>query len=266
MSVRTEWLNGRVAVVTIDRPETHNAIARQTMDELDAVLGSIEVSGAHAVVLRGAGERVFVSGGDLKELAAIRTADEAQAMALRMRSVLDRIAHLPVPVMAALNGHAYGGGAEVAVACDFRIAADDIQIAFNQVRLGIMPAWGGIERLCGLVGRGRAAYLMTTGRTFTATEAAGWGLVEEVVPRGGFESRWRELADGLAKTSRLSLAGIKAAMLAAYPAARPDLAPSASDAFAQTWVSDDHWTAVTELQAARRGPAPQSEAAAAWRR
>jgi len=120
------------------------------------------------LVVTGAGTRVFVAGGDLKELAAIRTHDDAVAMAHTMRTVLDRIATLPVPVLAAVNGDAYGGGAEVAVACDIRIAADDVRCGFNQVALGIMPAWGGIERLTALVGRGRALMLMTTGRVFLA--------------------------------------------------------------------------------------------------
>src|SRR5919199_1120463 len=88
---------------------------------------------------------------------------EAQAMAMTMRTLLDRLASLPVPVVAALNGHAFGGGCEVAIACDFRIACDDVKLAFNQVDLGIMPAWGGIERLQAVIGRGRALYLLTTG-------------------------------------------------------------------------------------------------------
>ena len=116
-----------------------------------------------ALVIKGAGDKAFVSGGDLKELSALRTEEDAAAMARRMRSICDQLADFPAPVVAALNGHAFGGGAEVAVAADIRVAADDIKIAFNQVQLEIMPAWGGAERLAALVGKSRALLL------------AGWG-------------------------------------------------------------------------------------------
>src|SRR3989442_11653383 len=117
-----------MAVVTIERPEVRNAIGFATLDALGAVLDEILESDAAVVVLRGGGDRAFVSGGDLKELSTIRTHEDAMAMASRVRRLLDRVAAFPVPVIAALNGHAYGGGAEVAVAADVRIAADDVKI------------------------------------------------------------------------------------------------------------------------------------------
>ncbi len=118
---------------------------------------------------------------------------------MTMRTLLDRVASLPVPVVAALNGHAFGGGCEVAIACDFRLAADDVKLAFNQVDLAIMPAWGGIERLQAVVGRGRALYLLTTGLPIDAPTAADWGLVEQVVPRSEFDDRLTELLERIAR-------------------------------------------------------------------
>jgi enoyl-CoA hydratase len=244
--------DGAVAVVTIDRPASRNAISLGAMAALDDVIAEVAASDAAVVALRGAGDRVFVSGGDLKELAALRTAEEAQAMAARMRAVLDRLAGLPVPVLGVVNGDAYGGGAEVAVACDLRVAADDVRLGFTQVALGIMPAWGGVERLGALVGRGRALYLLATGRVLTAAEAAAWGLLEEVAPRATFEERWRALAQQLAGASTLALRGIKGTLGAAQPAARPDLADPATAAFARTWVSDEHWAAVDRMDRHRR--------------
>jgi enoyl-CoA hydratase len=241
-----------VAVLTIDRPEARNAIARATMQELAAALDEVAGSPARVLVVTGAGDRVFVAGGDLKELAAIRTLEDAAAMAATMRSVLDRLATLPVPVVAAVNGDAYGGGAEVAVACDIRIAADDVRCAFNQVALGIMPAWGGIERLTALAGRGRALMLMTTGRVLDATAALDAGVFDEVVPRAQFETRWREVAKEIACAPREALVGIKAAQRAAFPTARPDLAASAIASFANTWIADDHWRMVEEAESRRR--------------
>jgi len=249
--VRVERLKN-AALIVIDRPGAHNAISRPTMAELGAALDEVVASDARVVAIRGAGEKVFVSGGDLKELATIRTAAEAQGMALTMRTLLDRVASLPVPVVAALNGHAFGGGCEVAIACDFRLAADDVKLAFNQVDLGIMPAWGGIERLEAAVGRGRALYLLTTGLPIDAPTAAAWGLVEQVVPRPEFDDRVVEVLERIARAPRDALVGIKAAADAARPAARPDLAAAATASFATTWVADAHWSAVEAMEERRR--------------
>src|ERR1700757_4221429 len=178
-------LDDGLAVLTIDRPEARNAISLDTMTDLEKALDALD-AGVRALVITGAGDRAFVSGGDLKELSAIRTVEEASAMAWRMRAICDRFAGFPPPCVAALNGHAYGGGAEVAVAADIRVAADDIKIAFNQVSLEIMPAWGGAERLAALVGRGKALLLAGTGTVLDAAEAQHIGLIDRVVPRASF--------------------------------------------------------------------------------
>src|SRR4051812_30342813 len=188
--VRVEIAAG-VAVITLDRPEVRNAIGFATVDELGAALDRVLESDAAVVVLRGGGERAFVSGGDLKELSAIRTHADAVGMATRVRRMLDRVAGFPLPVIAALNGHALGGGAEVAIAADIRIAADDVKIGFNQVSLGIMPAWGGAERLAQVVGRGRALMAIATGEIYDAEAAQRLGLIDVVVPRETFDKEWR---------------------------------------------------------------------------
>src|SRR6202011_6338769 len=141
-----------LAVLTIDRPHARNAISLETMEQLEKALDA--AAGARTLVITGSGDRAFVSGGDLKELSSLRTEEDAAAMAKRMRSICDRLASFPAPVIAALNGHAFGGGAEFAVAADIRVAADDIKIAFNQVELGIIPGGGGAGRLGARVGNG----------------------------------------------------------------------------------------------------------------
>lgn len=220
-----------LAVITIDRPHARNAISLDTMDELDKALdGAAE---ANALVLTGSGDRAFVSGGDLKELAALRTELEASQMAWRMRTICDRIAGFPGPVIGALNGHALGGGAEVAVAADIRIAADDIRIGFNQVTLAIMPAWGGAERLGALVGRSRALLLAGTGQVLDADAALQIGLVDQVVPRAEFAESWRTTAALLARRPAREIKRV----LGGVPATE------AVGAFARLWVSDEHWTA-----------------------
>lgn len=240
-----------LAVITIDRPQARNAIGFATIDGLDAAIAQIAGSTAAVAVIRGAGDRAFVSGGDLKELAAVRTYDEAAAMAGRMRDALDALASLPIPVIAALNGHALGGGAEVAVAADLRIAADDVRIGFNQVTLGIMPAWGGAERLAGLVGRSRALLAVLSGEQYDAPGAHALGLLDIVVPRNDFEATWRDLAAQIAGSAPGASAAIKRVISAAAPAVRPDTRATAIDAFAGLWVAPAHWEAVDAMRAKR---------------
>ena len=228
-------LDQGLAVITINRPHARNAIAPQTMDQLgQAIVGA---KGALCLVIRGEGDKAFVSGGDLKELSALRTEEQAAAMAWRMRSLCDELANFPAPVVAALNGHAFGGGAEVAVAADIRVAADDIKIGFNQVSLEIMPAWGGAERLAALVGRGRALMLAGTGAVLTADQAEKVGLVDRVLPRATFETEWRSLARALANRP----AGHIKRVMSGVPAS------DAVAAFASLWVSDEHWAAADRV-------------------
>ena len=232
--------------------QARNAIGLNTMAELDEALAGLEDEEIRCAVITGAGDRAFVAGGDLRELESVTSEDFAAEMAVRMRRTLDRIASLPIPVIAAVNGAALGGGAEVAVGCDYRIAAHDARIGFTQVLLGLMPAWGGIERLCALVGRGRALYLLTTGSVLTGREAAELGLVEESVARDRFEARWRELAEQVARAPRPALAGIKRAVQAALPGSRPDLEAAAVRDFARAWTDPRHWEMAAELERQRR--------------
>jgi len=249
--VRLE-LDDSVAVVTIDRPEARNAIGFATADELDAALDQVLASDAAVLVLRGGGDRAFVSGGDLKELQAIRTEAEAARMASRIRRLLDRVAGCPLPVVAALNGHALGGGAEVAIAADVRVAAADVKIGFNQVALGIMPAWGGAERLAQVIGRGRALLAISTGQLYDAPAAQQLGLVDVVVPRASFDGAWRTLAREMASTAPGTTRAVKSVIAAASPACHPELEGDATDAFARLWAADAHWAAVEAFKQTRK--------------
>jgi enoyl-CoA hydratase len=222
-------------VLTIDRPHARNAISLDTMDQLEKALDAAE--GASALAITGAGDRAFVSGGDLKELSAIRTEEDAAAMAWRMRSICDRLAGFPAPVIAALNGHALGGGAEVAVAADLRLAADDIKIGFNQVALEIMPAWGGAERLAALVGKSRALLLAGTGTVLDAVHAERIGLVDQVLPRPTFDEDWRRVARALSARPAGEIKRV-------IDGVSPD---EAVNAFARLWVRDAHWHAADQV-------------------
>ena len=159
-------------------------------------------------------------------------------MAWRMRTICDRIAGFPGPVLAALNGHALGGGAEVAVAADIRIAADDIKIGFNQVTLAIMPAWGGAERLAALVGLSKALLLAGTGTHLVAAEAERVGLI-----RAGRPARRRSSDEWRAWRARWPTA--PAGEIKRVIRARRH--EEAVAAFARLWVADEHWAAADRV-------------------
>jgi enoyl-CoA hydratase len=244
-------LDAGVAVITVDRLSVRNAIGFTTVTEFDAALDEVQASCAAVLVIRGGGDRAFVSGGDLKELAAVRTHDDAVAMARLVRRMLDRVAALPLPVPAALNGHALGGGAEVAIAADIRLAADDVKIGFNQVSLAIMPAWGGAERLAQRIGRGRALLAIATGELYDAAAARDIGLVDIVVPRASFNEEWQALARRLAATAPGTTRAVKSVIAAAAPTTHQNLEAAAADTFARLWVADAHWDAVDAMQQRR---------------
>lgn len=245
-------IDAGVATLLIDRPQARNALATQTMRELDDMLGSIQKTEARVLIIRGAGERAFCAGGDLKELEHMRSEIAAAEMAHAMRSTLDRIPRLPIPVIAALNGDAFGGGAELAVACDFRVAAGHARIGFAQIALGLMPAWGASERLAALVGRGRALYMLFTGITMSAAEAMDLSLIEAVYPGDSFDRSVSELARKIADAPPPALAGIKASVNAVRAHHNPELAGETIAAFAKTWADPAHWDAVAKLERQRR--------------
>jgi enoyl-CoA hydratase/carnithine racemase len=242
-----------VAILTIDRPEARNAIGLRTIGDLEVALADIAQSEARVLVFTGAGDRAFVSGGDLKELASIRTADGAEEMARAMRRVLDDVATLPIPVIAALNGHALGGGAEVAIAADIRVAAADAKIGFTQSTLGIVPAWGGAERLVGTIGRSRALLLIATGEVLSAADAYAVGLIDIVYSRAEFDAGWRELARRVADLPAGVTRAIKEVISLAAPSEHPQTENDAVRAFSKLWISDAHWAAVEQATARRRG-------------
>jgi len=252
MSDLTLDIKGGVAAIVIDRPQARNALNLATMRALADALDEIDRGRARVVVIRGAGEKAFCAGGDLKELEHMRSAEGAAQMARQMRSTLDRLGELKVPVIAAVNGDALGGGAELAIACDFRIAAAHARIGFPQVNLGLIPAWGAPERLAALVGRARALQVMLTGRAFTAEEALQIGLVEGVLPSADFDARVSELARGIAAAPPAAVAGIKRSVDKVRPQRNPELAESAIAAFAVTWAAPAHWHAVEKMEKRRQ--------------
>lgn len=240
-----------VATISINRPHARNALAHQTMAELDEAIATLPAD-VRVLVLRGSGDKAFCAGGDLKELEHMRGAADAAAMAHRMRATLDRLPQLAIPVIAGLNGDALGGGAELAIACDFRVAAAHARIGFPQISLGLMPAWGASERMAALVGRANALHALLTGHIFSAAEANAAGLVEELVPSQEFDDRLAGLTRRIAAAPRAAVAGIKRSVNAIHPHRHPDLAAETIEAFARTWADPAHWEAVADMDRRRR--------------
>ena len=182
----------------------------------------------------------------------MRSETDAASMAHRMRSTLDRLPQLPIPVIAGLNGDAFGGGAELAIACDVRIAAAHARIGFAQVTLGLMPAWGASERLAALVGRGRALHLLLGGQAIAADDALRMGLVEEVEPSATFDERLAGLATSIASAPAAAIAGIKRSVDSVRPHRNPELAGATIEEFARTWAHPAHWKAVERMDKIRK--------------
>ncbi len=173
-------------------------------------------------------------------------------MARRMRGMLDRVAAFPLPVIAALNGHALGGGAEVAIAADIRIAADDVRIGFNQVSLGHHAGLGRRRAARPTHRPGPRALAIATGELYAAAAARDIGLVDLVVPRASFEDEWQTLALKMAQAAPGATRAIKAVVAAAAPTTHQDLEAAAADEFARLWIADAHWDAVDAMQQKRK--------------
>ncbi|HEX2732034.1 MAG TPA: enoyl-CoA hydratase-related protein [Polyangiaceae bacterium] len=180
MSV-VEWrLAGGAAIVTLNRPERSNALSRDMVRELGALESTLlGQSALRAIVITGAGEKAFCAGADLKERAGM-TDDEVRDQLRAYRSELGWIATAPVPVIGAVNGVALGGGLELLLLCDLRIAAPNAQFGLPETSLGIIPGAGGTQRLPRLVGSGRAKEMILLGRRLSSYEALEWGLIERV--------------------------------------------------------------------------------------
>src|SRR5436190_419897 len=173
-----------VAVVTINRPKVLNALNTQTLDELRRTILALQRDDAvRVVVLTGAGEKSFVAGADINEL-AVQTPTSGREHAIRGQHVLDLIEQMGKPVIAAINGYALGGGCELAMACTIRLAADTATLGQPEINLGLVPGYGGTQRLARIVGKGRALELLLSGDRITAQEAYRIGLVNRVVPAG----------------------------------------------------------------------------------
>jgi enoyl-CoA hydratase len=194
-----------IAYVTIDRPKVLNALNMATMQELWQVFSELkEDKQIRAVILTGSGEKAFVAGADINELAKNNPV-EAKAYTHKGQATLDMIENLGKPVIACVNGFALGGGCEIAMACTMRLASENAKLGQPEVKLGIIPGYGGTQRLPRLVGTGLAMQILLTGEMITAQEAHRIGLVNEVLPADRLLARAEEIAQKIIGMAPLAI-------------------------------------------------------------
>ena len=203
-----------VATVTVDRPEQLNALTAETLEAIEDALDEAADRDARALVIAGAGDEAFVAGADISHMVDLST-PEAQAYAELGHRVADAIETFPAPTVAAVDGYAFGGGCELALACDLRVAAESAVLGQTEIDLGIIPGWGGTQRLPALVGDEVARRLIFLGERIDAAEAAEVGFVGEVVSDAEFDDRIDELAGELAAKPATALRAAKEALNAA---------------------------------------------------
>jgi enoyl-CoA hydratase len=199
---------GAVTILVVNRPDVMNAINRETLGEIETVaLAFVADPEQGALIVTGAGEKSFIAGADINELAVLdpRGAEEISRLGQR---VLDALELAPKPVIAAVNGYAFGGGCELALACHMRLASENAVLGLPEVGLGIIPGYGGTQRLPRLVGTGLAFELMLTGRRVNADEAERIGLVNRVVPREQLLAEAEKLALAILKNGPLAVTAV----------------------------------------------------------
>lgn len=199
-------IDDRIATVTLNRPEVLNALNKQLFDDLETAFTFLaKAEDIRVVLLTGAGPRAFAAGADINEL-ALTDAASGERLARRGQAVFSLIANCGKPVLACINGFALGGGCELAMACTLRIAADNARLGQPEVKLGLLPGYGGTQRLPRLVGPSAALRLLITGEIISAVEALRIGLVDEVVPAADLLAQARALALSIAAQAPLAVA------------------------------------------------------------
>ncbi len=228
----------RVALITINRPEKRNALNIQTRQEGAAVLEELrEDEEVRVVVFTGAGDKAFIAGADIAEFAG-RTAI-TQRDVMTARSLFTAIDTFPKPVIAMVNGYCLGGGCELALACDLRIASDTAVFGQPEINLGIIPGGGGTQRLTRLIGEGKAMEMILTGDSVDAQTALALGLVNMVVPFAELEAKTMELANRIAEKSPVALRLAKEAVKTASRSNLDEGLRREVDLFALCFSSED---------------------------
>ena len=202
---------GAVGIITIDRPKALNALNSEVLAELDACFDSIDTNTIRAIILTGEGDKSFVAGADIGEMSKLSPA-EGEAFGKKGNDVFRKIETFPIPVIAAVNGFALGGGCEIAMSCDIRICSDNAMFGQPEVGLGITPGFGGTQRLARIVGVGMAKQLIYTARNIKADEAFRIGLVNAIYPQEELMPAAKKMAAAIAQNAPIAVRACKKAI------------------------------------------------------
>lgn len=230
----------KIGVVKISRPESLNALNGQVLGDLDMLLQDLkERRELRAVVLTGEGDKAFVAGADIKEMEKLSPA-AAREMAVNGQALLQRLEDLPQPVIAAVNGFALGGGLELALACDFILASDKCKWGLPEVTLGLIPGYGGTQRLTRVLGRALAKRVALSGEIFTAQQGYEWGLITKIVPHAELANEALKLAETLASRAPRALAWVKEAVHKGGDRPLAEGLKLEAELFGRTFETKDH--------------------------
>ena len=202
---------GQVGIITINREKALNALNSTVLEELDKTLDSVDLGEIRCLILTGAGEKSFVAGADIGEMSTLTKA-EGEAFGKKGNDVFRKLETFPIPVIAAVNGFALGGGCEISMSCDIRICSDNAVFGQPEVGLGITPGFGGTQRLARIVGPGMAKQMIYTARNIKADEALRIGLVNAVYPQEELMAAAEKMASGIAKNAPIAVRNCKKAI------------------------------------------------------
>lgn len=247
-----------IAVLCVNRPQARNALNWAAQDGFMTAVDTVASSAAVRVLIitgkeNGQGRQAFVSGGDLKELNQDVSVETGKRLNSVMSAALNQLTQLPIPVIAAVNGDAFGGGCEIVTACDLRLASEAARFSFAQVRVGLVTGWGGTARFINLIGQSRAMELLLTGRVFDAAEAQRLGFVHRVLPSDQpVLAAAQDWAAELIRLPRHALAAMKSLVYAGSAPITEDIAKKESQLFLEMWGAADHLEALDAFTKKRR--------------
>jgi enoyl-CoA hydratase len=209
--------DGAIMLITINRPNQLNALNKDTIEELNKALSLADVNNeVRAIIITGSGEKAFVAGADIKEFSSFGIEEGKHLSAQGQKLLFDFVENMSKPVIAAMNGFALGGGLELAMSCHIRIASENAKLGLPEVTLGLIPGYGGTQRLAQLVGRGKAIEMITTAGMIEAQDAMKWGLVNDVVALSDLITTCKTLAAKITKNSPKAVAAAIRSVNAGY--------------------------------------------------
>lgn len=211
MSTVLYEVKGNIAILTISREKALNALNSEVLDDLNAALDAVDVNTVRALILTGAGQKSFVAGADIGEMSSL-TPEEGEAFGKKGNDVFRKLETFPIPVIAAINGFALGGGCEIAMSCDIRICSDNALFGQPEVGLGITPGFGGTQRLARLIGPGMAKEIIYTTKNVKADEAKALGLVNAVYTQEELLPAAEKMASKIAKNAPIAVRACKKAI------------------------------------------------------